>query len=85
MDIQLSEKQMDLIAIKTAKIILRKMKEDEEPPREMVRSKEAARILGISEKHLRRIKERFPHIKNGNNNQGHLLFVKDALLKEYAK
>ena len=85
MDIFLSEKQMEQIAAKTASIILRKMKEDKEPPTEMVSVKEAARILNISENHMRRIKDHFPHIKNGNNSQGHILFVREALLKTYAK
>ncbi|MBQ9677145.1 MAG: helix-turn-helix domain-containing protein [Prevotella sp.] len=76
---------MEQIAAKTANIILRKMKEDKEPPTEMVSVKEAARILNISENHMRRIKDQFPHIKNGNNSQGHILFVREALLKTYAK
>ena len=85
MDIQLSEKQMDQIASKTARIILRKMKEDEEPPTEMVTLKEAARILHVSENHMRRIKDKYPYIKNGSNAQGHLLFVREALLKNYGQ
>lgn len=85
MDIILSEKQMEQIAAKTANIILRKMKEDKEPPTEMVSVKEAARILNISENHMRRIKNQFPHIKNGENRQGHILFLRDALLKIYGK
>lgn len=85
MDIFLSEKQMEQIAAKTANIILRKMKEDKEPPTEMVSVKEAARILNISESHMRRIKNQFPHIKNGENRQGHILFLRDALLKIYGK
>jgi len=85
MDIFLSDKQMEQIAAKTANIILRKMKEDKEPPTEMVSAKEAAHILGIFESHMRRIKDNYPHIKNGSNSQGRLLFVRDALLKNYAK
>ncbi len=85
MHIQLSEKQIEMIAQRTAKIILRKMKEDEEPSKEMVTVHEAACMLGVSDKHMRRIKEKYPHIKNGSNNQGRLLFFKDALFKEYAK
>ena len=85
MDIFLSEKQMEQIAAKTANIILRKMKEDKEPPTEMVSVKEAARILNISENHMRLIKNQFPHIKNGENRQGHILFLRDALLKIYGK
>lgn len=85
MDIFLSDKQMEQIATKTANILLRKMKEDKEPPTEMVSVKEAARILNISENHMRRIKNQFPHIKNGENQQGHILFLRDALLKIYGK
>lgn len=85
MDIFLSEKQMDAIANKTAKILFRKLREDEEPPSEMVSVKEAAHILGITQNHMRRIKNKFPHIKNGPNDQGRLLFKRDALLAEYAK
>lgn len=85
MDIFLSDKQMEQIATKTANIILRRMKEDKEPPKEMVSVKEAARILNITENHMRRIKDQYPHIKNGNNAQGHILFVREALLKTYAK
>ena len=85
MDIQLSDKQMELIATKTARIILRKMKEEKEPPTEMVTLKEAARILHVSENHMQRIKDKYPYIKNGNNAQGHLLFVREALLKTYGQ
>ncbi|MBR1879152.1 MAG: hypothetical protein IJ804_00110 [Prevotella sp.] len=85
MDINLSDKQIEQIAVKTAKIVLRKLREDEEPPSEYVPVKEAARILGLTEYRMRRIKDKFPHIKNGQNNQGRLLFLRDSLLKEYAK
>lgn len=85
MDIFLSDKQVEQIATRTAKIVLRKLREDEEPPSEMVSVKEAAHILGITEHHMRRIKDKFPHIKNGQNNQGRLLFKRDSLLTEYAK
>ena len=73
------------IAYKAAKIVVSELKKCEEPQLEMVPVSVAAKILGISEDHMRRIKDKFPHIKNGNNKQGRLLFVRDALLKEYAK
>lgn len=76
---------MEQIATKTANILLRKMKEDMEPPTEMVTVREAARIINISENHMRRIKNQFPHIKNGEKRQGHILFLRDALLKIYGK
>lgn len=83
MDIQLSERDMTTIATKVTNMLLRKLKESEEPPTEMVGVKEAARILGISEGRMRDIKDRFPHIKSGNNQQGRILFVRAALLKNY--
>lgn len=47
--------------------------------------KEAASILGISADHMRKIKDRYPHIKNGSKQQGHILFKKSELIKEYSK
>lgn len=85
MNIELSEKQMQMIASKTATILLRKLKEDNEPPSEYCDVKEAARILGITQNSMRRIKDKFPYIKNGTNQQGRILFLRDALIREYAK
>ena len=82
---KLDQSSIDAIAYKAAKIVVSELKKSEEAPVEMVPVSVAARILGISEDHMRRIKDKFPHIKNGNNKQGCLLFVRDALLKEYAK
>lgn len=85
MDIFKIDPSIDAIAYKAAKIVVSELKKCEEPQLEMVPVSVAAKILGISEDHMRRIKDKFPHIKNGNNKQGRLLFVRDALLKEYAK
>ena len=85
MEIQISEKQMEKIASKTARILLRKLKEDNEPPSEYCDVKEAARILGITQNSMRRLKDKFPYIKNGTNQQGRILFLRDALIPEYAK
>lgn len=82
---KIDQSSIDAIAYKAAKIVVSELKKSEEAPVEMVPVSVAARILGISEDHMRRIKDKFPHIKNGNNKQGRLLFVRDALLKEYAK
>ncbi len=51
----------------------------------MVTTEEAARILNITPDRLRHIKDRFPHIKNGDKQQGKLLFKRDALLAEYSR
>ena len=81
MDIfKIDQTSIDAIAYKAAKIVVSELKKCEEPQLEMVPVSVAAKILGISED-----KDKFPHIKNGNNKQGRLLFVRDALLKEYAK
>ena len=86
MDIfKIDQTSIDAIAYKAAKIVVSELKKCEEPQLEMVPVSVAAKILGISEDYMRRIKDKFPHIKNGNNKQGRLLFVRDALLKEYAK
>ena len=82
---KIDQSSIDAIAYKAAKIVVSELKKSEEAPVEMVPVSVAARILGISEDHMRRIKDKFPHIKNGNNKQGRLLFVRDSLLKEYAK
>lgn len=46
---------------------------------ERVSCKEAARILGITPGHLRKIASRYPHTKTTEGKQGRLLFVRDAL------
>lgn len=60
---------------------IRKMQELEAP--EMVGTTEAAQILGISASRMRQIANRFPHIKQGENKQGRLLFWRSGLLQNY--
>lgn len=52
---------------------------------EYVDSNEAARILGVSANYLRQVKDKYPHIKAGNKDQGRLLFRRDALLNEFKR
>lgn len=83
---ELSESQIDRIAHKTAMIVLNKMKAAESDPLpETVTLTEAANILHITKDHMRRIKDRFPHIKAGDSKQGRLLFLRSSLLEAYAK
>lgn len=77
--------EIDQIAAATARKLYKKMKEDELPPTEYVTVKEAARMLGVSEDHMRRLKDQFPHIKNGDKQQGRVLFLREGLIKNYAK
>lgn len=83
MEIGLSSKTVDLIVNRLAKVVISALRGEQEPPTEMVDAQEAAKILGITDKHLRRIKDRFPHRKVGNSRQGRLLFERDGLLKNY--
>lgn len=84
--ITLSNKELQKICIEAAKIAISEVNREEKEKRpEMVGVKEAARILGISENHMRKIKNNFPHIKNGGHQQGRILFYRDRLIPEYAK
>ena len=86
MTIELTAKDIDAIAYKAAKIVVRLLNEhngDDGKTPVMVSTKEAAAILHISPGRMRQIAGRFPHIKQGNSKQGKLLFVKDALIDNY--
>ena len=77
--------EIDQIAAATARKLYKLMKEDELPPTEYVTVKEAARMIGISENHMRKLKDQFPHIKNGDKQQGRVLFLREGLIRNYAK
>lgn len=86
MPIELTAKDIDAIAYKAATIVVRLLKKhnsDDAKAPVMVSTREAAAILHISPGRMRQIAERFPHVKQGNNKQGKLLFVKDALIENY--
>ena len=70
------------IAQTTTKMVitqLRSMRELSES--EMVDTREAARILGVSPAYLRQIKDKFPHKKSGSTQQGRVLFRREDLIK----
>lgn len=81
MDLELSEKTIDAIAFKVAKILKRELKKDDDAP-EMVTTEEAARILHISKEYMRQIGHRFPRVK-GEGRNGRVLYVRSALLQNY--
>lgn len=85
MEVELSQKAIDAIAYKAATIVVSKLKAEDQAQAhsQMVSTKEAAAILEITPARMRQIADRFPHIKQGNNKQGKLLFLKRALLKNY--
>lgn len=83
MEIELNKKTIDAIAYKAALIVVRKLKDDNNILPEMVTTKQAASILNITPGRMRQIADRFPHIKQGDNKQGKLLFIRKALLENY--
>ena len=70
------------IAQTTTKMVitqLRSMRDLSES--EMVDTREAAKILGVSPAYLRQIKDKFPHKKSGTTQQGRVLFRREDLIK----
>lgn len=82
MEVELSKKTIDKIARRAALLVVAKLREDQKHPPEMVTTREAAAILGISPARMRQIADRFPHIKKGEKQQGPLLFLRKALIKK---
>ncbi len=68
-----------------AKEVVKEMRrtEKEQPEPELISCKDAAALIGVSEDYVRKIKDRLPHVKQGNNNQGRLLFFKEGLMEAY--
>lgn len=50
---------------------------------EYVDTEQAARILGVSANYLRQVKDKYPHVKAGNHQQGRIMFLRQALMKEF--
>lgn len=82
MEIELSQRSIDAIAHKAALIVCRKLKEAGNEFPEMVTTRQAAAILKITPGRMRQIAHKYPHLKQGDNKQSKLLFVRDALLKQ---
>lgn len=88
---EMSDRQMDELASKVAtKLFLMLQGKDTgkdkvgiPDPSKMCSVKEAANLLGIGEDQMRRIKNRFPHVKVGEKQQGRILFERQALLESY--
>ena len=88
MELELSPKSIarlaDALAPRVAKIIRNEISKPEEV-QEWIDTNEAAAILGITPGHLRRQKDRFPHIKSGGKQQGNLRFLRSSLMESYAR
>ena len=66
-----------------AKEVVKEMRRTEKQQPELISCKEAASLIGVSEDYVRNIKDRLPHVKQGNNNQGRLLFIREGLMEAY--
>ena len=77
---ELSDKQIQQIAKKTAKLVVRDLKSMPEQNPVLVSVKEAARILGVSVDHMRKIKDEYQYIRRGENQQGHIFFLRESLM-----
>ena len=77
MIIELSDKTIEAIAQRVKSLM--EGKDDGE----WVSVREAASILKISPDRMRRLRNKFPHVKAGGNNQGRLLFLKSSLMRNY--
>ena len=81
MEIELSQKTIDAIAYKTAKILEHSMRQKEKEP-ELVTTAQAAEILHVTKEYMRKIGPRFPRVKS-DGRSGHVLYVRSALLQNY--
>ena len=81
--LEYDQKLIKLIAKEVVKELLKVQAEEPEPEKELISCKAAAAHIGVSEDYLRKIKDRLPHVKQGNTKQGRLLFVKDGLMEAY--
>ena len=58
----------DLIAKRTAPIIIKQLCEMHvDESNDLIDSREAARLLGLTPNYLRSMKDKFPHVKLGDN------------------
>ena len=74
-------KLAEMTARRTATIVIKQLSESND----LIDSKEAARLLGLTPNYLRSMKDKFPHVKVGDNRQGRILFKRSELLANYTK
>lgn len=83
----MDKKEMNLLATMVAEVVVQKLKGMRIGEAEYVDTKEAARIIGVSETYMRFLKkeypDKYPTIKSGNKKQGRILFKRDALLRDF--
>ena len=81
MRFEYDQKFIKLLAKEMVKEMQKIKSEAKEP--DLITVKEAAETLNLSEDYVRKIKDKLPHVKQGNSKQGHLLFVKEGLMEAY--
>lgn len=85
----MNKKELKMLAEMTAGIVIEHLKSTFTAPtpnkeeEEWVDSRTAAKLLGVSPDYVRLLKHKFPHKKAGNHSQGHLLFLRSALIENY--
>ena len=79
-------KLAEMTARRTATIVIKQLSEMHVgESNDLIDSKEAARLLGLTPNYLRSMKNKFPHVKVGDNRQGRILFKRSELLANYTK
>lgn len=76
----------ELLSEKVADKVLKRLgKVPVDAQDEMVDSKEAARMIGVSPAYIRQLKDRIPHVKAGQHKQGRILFRKADVISAFIK
>lgn len=79
-------KLAEMTARRTATIVIKQLSEMHVgESNDLIDSKEAARLHGLTPNYLRSMKDKFPHVKVGDNRQGRILFKRSELLANYTK
>ena len=85
----MKQDEMKKLAEMTASLVLKGLQKekslDHTDDNDYIDSKEAAALLGLTPNYLRSQKDKYPHIKVGNTNQGRILFKRSELLANYIK
>lgn len=84
MEVTLSEKTLNALAYKTAVVLAKLLKKQDEKP-DFITTAEAASMRGVSPAYMRQLASKrpdlYPHTKTGDSKQSPLLFDRNALLK----
>jgi len=81
----MSKKELDMLADFLAeKVVVRVVERltvmQSNSDDEMIDSRAAAEMIGVCPEYMRKIKDKFPHIKIGQHGQGRILFRKKDII-----